>query len=127
MTEQKFFVCRHCGNLVGMIHFSGVRIICCGEKMELLNANTFDASQEKHLPVVSVNGDKLTVRIGSTNHPMTEEHHINWVYVQTERGGVRHAFNAGDEPVWEFCVHNDKPLAAFAYCNLHGLWKTDIK
>lgn len=126
MSEQKFFVCRHCGNLVGMIHNSGVRIICCGEKMELLNASTFDASSEKHVPVVTVNGDKVRVQVGSVIHPMTEEHHIDWVYIQTEKGGIRHAFNHTDEPVWEFCIHNDKPVAAFEYCNLHGLWKTEI-
>lgn len=125
MAEQKFFICRHCGNLVGMIHDSGVPMICCGEKMQLLKANTVDASHEKHLPVVNGSGFNLNVKVGSVEHPMTAEHYIMWVYVQTENGGIRHSFKPGDKPEWDFCL-GEKPIAVFAYCNLHGLWKTEI-
>lgn len=85
--EQKFFICKHCGNLVGMIHNAGVKIICCGEPMTELVPNTTDAAGEKHLPVVEVSGKQVTVSVGSVPHPMTEEHHIAWVYLQTAKGG----------------------------------------
>lgn len=84
--EQKFFICKHCGNLVGMIHNAGVKIICCGEPMTELVPNTTDAAGEKHLPVVEVSGKQVTVSVGSVPHPMTEEHHIAWVYLQTAKG-----------------------------------------
>lgn len=125
--DQKFFVCKHCGNLVGMIHNAGVKIICCGEPMTELVANTVEAASEKHLPVVSVEGNTVTVNVGSVEHPMQEEHSIEWIYLETDKGGHRKALNAGEKPVVSFALVEEKPLAAFAYCNLHGLWKTEIK
>ena len=99
--EQKFFICKHCGNLVGMIHNAGVKIICCGEPMTELVPNTTDAAGEKHLPVVEVSGKQVTVSVGSVPHPMTEEHHIAWVYLQTAKGGQqnrrRGPYCAGEE------------------------------
>lgn len=123
---SKFRICRHCGNLVGMIHDSGVPMICCGEPMAELEANTVEASVEKHLPVVSVDGDRISVSVGSAAHPMVEEHYIQWIYLQTEHGGQRKALNPGDAPEAVFTVTDDKPVAVFAYCNLHGLWKTEL-
>ena len=127
MCDHRFFVCKHCGNLIGMIHASGVPIICCGEPMTELVANTTEASTEKHLPVISVSGNTVTVTIGSVSHPMIQEHHITWVYLQTEKGGQRKCLVPGEEPKAVFELTDDKPVAAYAYCNLHGLWKTDIK
>lgn len=124
--EQKFFICEHCGNLVGMIQSSGVRMVCCGEKMKELTANTTDAATEKHVPVISVDGQKVTVTVGSTIHPMTEEHHIAWIYIQTEKGGQRKHLDHTGEPIATFVLtEDDKLVAAFEYCNLHGLWKAD--
>ncbi|MGL4985741.1 MAG: desulfoferrodoxin family protein [Treponemataceae bacterium] len=123
MNEQKFFRCKHCGNLIGMIYNSGVKIKCCGEDMQELIANTTEAANEKHIPVVTQNGNKVTVTIGEVEHPMTEEHFIQWIYVQTEKGGHRHNFKAGDKPVAEFELVNDKVVSVFEYCNIHGLWK----
>jgi superoxide reductase len=123
--EQKFFVCRHCGNLVGLIFNQGVPLTCCGSQMEELVPNTVDASAEKHVPVVTAVGDTVTVKIGSVPHPMTEEHHIAWVYLETEKGGQRKSVFPG-EACAEFVLADDKPLAAFGYCNLHGLWKTTL-
>lgn len=122
MCEHKFFRCKHCGNLVGMINNSGVPLICCGEPMEELKANSVDASQEKHVPVITVEGDVATVRVGSQPHPMAEEHYIQWVYLQTEKGGQRKCLSPGEEPSVSFALKDDKPVAAYAYCNLHGLW-----
>lgn len=126
MCDHRFFVCKHCGNIIGMIHSSGVEIICCGEPMAELEANTVDASKEKHVPVATVNGDVVTVTIGSVLHPMIDSHYIQWVYLQTEKGGQRKCLNPGEVPSVAFSLTDDKPVAAYAYCNLHGLWKTNI-
>lgn len=125
--KQRFFKCTHCGNIVGVIHEAGVPLVCCGEKMEELVPNTVDAAKEKHVPVVTVDGNKITVEIGSVAHPMVDEHYIQWVYIQTENGGQRKCLSPGEEPKAVFVLEDDKAIAAFAYCNLHGLWKTDIK
>ncbi|WP_069998030.1 desulfoferrodoxin family protein [Cellulosilyticum sp. I15G10I2] len=124
--QQKFFICNHCKNLVGMIKDAGVSMVCCGEKMQELTANTVEASTEKHIPVVTVQDNTVTVEIGSVAHPMLEEHHIAWVYLQTEKGGQRKALAIGENPRVTFQLSDDKPVTAFAYCNLHGLWKSDI-
>ncbi len=124
--KAKFFICRHCGNLVGMINDAGVPMVCCGEKMQALIPNTTEAAGEKHLPVVTVDGSAVTVCVGAVNHPMQAEHYIEWVYVETENGGQRKAFKPGDAPAVTFCLGDDKPVAVYAYCNLHGLWMSEI-
>ena len=125
--ENKFYICRRCGNLVGAIHESGVPMMCCGQKMEELVPNTTDASGEKHVPVVTVNGNVVEVNVGSVNHPMTEEHLIQWIYVHTQQGGQRKALKAGQAPHAVFhLADGDKALSVYAYCNLHGLWMTKI-
>lgn len=125
--QQKFYICKHCGNIVGFIHSSGVPVVCCGEKMSELVPNTTDASTEKHVPVIKIDGNKVRIEIGSAPHPMLEEHYISWVYLQTEKGGQRKSLSPGDAPAVEFSfTEDDKLVAAFAYCNLHGLWKAEI-
>lgn len=126
VKQQSFFICEICGNLVGMIDNTGIPMVCCGKHMTELKANTTDASQEKHVPVVEVDGDKVKVKVGSAPHPMTEQHLITWIYLQTEKGGQRKNLKAGDEPEALFSVIEDKAVAAFAYCNLHSLWKADV-
>lgn len=126
MKETKFFICEHCGNIIGVIHDAGVPMMCCGQKMTQLVPGTVEASVEKHLPVVTVNGDKVKVEIGSVAHPMAEEHNILWVYLQTDKGGQRKNLAVGEAPSVEFALCNEKPIAVYAYCNLHGLWKTEI-
>ena len=123
---MKFFVCEHCGNLVGVINDAGVPMVCCGQKMTQLVPGTVEASVEKHLPVVTVDGDKVKVEIGSVAHPMAEEHSILWVYLQTDKGGQRKNLAVGEAPVAEFSLLGEKPVAVYAYCNLHGLWKTEV-
>ena len=126
MCESRFYVCEHCGNLIGMIHDAGVPIMCCGQKMTKLIPGTVEASQEKHIPVVTVEGNTVKVSVGSVAHPMAEDHSIMWVYLQTDRGGQRKCLKVGSEPVVRFALADEKPVAAYAYCNLHGLWKVDI-
>lgn len=123
---NKFRICRKCGNLVGMVHDSGVPMMCCGQPMDVLEPNTSEGAGEKHLPAVSVDGDTLSVNVGSVDHPMLDAHYIEWIFVQTEHGGMRKALNPGDAPHTEFCLKNDKALAVYAYCNLHGLWMTEV-
>ena len=126
MCENKFYICEHCGNIVGMIHNSGVPMMCCGQKMTKLEAGVVEASHEKHIPVVTRNGNEITVTVGSVEHPMTEEHQIDWIYLQTDRGGQRKSLAAGEAPSVRFLVENETPIAVYAYCNLHGLWKTAL-
>ena len=123
---SKFYICRHCGNLVGKINDSGVPIICCGEPMQELVPNTVEASNEKHLPVVTVDGNKVHVEVGSVAHPMVAAHLIQWIFLETEHGGQRKNLQAGEAPIVDFTVVDDKPVAVYAYCNLHGLWKTEL-
>ena len=124
--KAKFYICRHCGNLVGMINDAGVPMVCCGEKMEALVPNTVEASNEKHLPVVQVEDGAINVKVGAVDHPMAAEHYIEWIYVQTENGGQRKALKPGDEPNVTFSLGSDKAVAVYAYCNLHGLWMTEV-
>lgn len=128
MGEKKFYICKHCGNMVGMIHNSGVSMICCGEPMTELKPNTVDAAQEKHLPVVAIEGNIVKVKVGSVEHPMTAEHHIAWIYLETAQGGQRKKLTVGGKPEAEFALTSgDKVLGVYEYCNLHGLWLTKVE
>ena len=124
--NQKFYICNHCGNMVGFINEKGVPLVCCGEKMSELVPNSVEASAEKHTPAVTVSGDSVSVQVGSVAHPMEDAHFITFVYLETERGGQRKCLNAGEEPKISFSLTNDKPKAVYAYCNQHGLWKAEI-
>ena len=99
---------------------------CCGQNMTKLEPGTVEASHEKHIPVVSVDGSTVTVTVGSVEHPMVAEHSILWVYLQTDKGGQRKCLEVGKAPVVTFALADEKPVSVYAYCNLHGLWKTDI-
>lgn len=121
----KFFKCRHCGNVIEKIVDSDVPVVCCGEKMEKLVANTVEASVEKHLPVVTrIDDCTIKVEVGSVAHPMLPEHHIAFIYVETENGGIR--VNLSDKPEAVICTCSSRPIAVYEYCNLHGLWKTTL-
>ena len=123
---HRFYQSKKDGTLVGLIHGSG-ELSCGGEPMEELIANTSEGAQEKHVPQVSVEGCDVTVTVGSTHHPMAKEHSINWVYLLTEKGGQRKNLPFDGEPVASFrLTDDDRPVAAYAYCYLHGLWKTDL-
>ena len=122
----RFHLCKHCGNLTELIEDKGPPLSCCGENMSELAANTVEASVEKHLPAATLEGDILRVKIGSAPHPMEAAHHIAFVQVQTESGCQRKSLPVGGEPKADFRFLGDKPVAVYAYCNLHGLWKTDM-
>lgn len=123
---MKFYRCAHCGNIVAYIHDSGVRAICCGEEMKELIPNTTDAAGEKHVPVIGVDGQTVTVAVGSVEHPMMDVHYIEWIMLETKQGRQRKALKPSDKPVAVFAlVPGDEVVAAYEYCNLHSLWKAE--
>ena len=126
MSNTNFYICEKCGNLVGAIHESGVPMKCCGQNMTKIEAGTVEASREKHIPVAKVEGDKVIVEVGSVAHPMAEEHSIEWVYLQTDKGGQRKNLKPDQAPEVSFNLNGDKALAVYEYCNLHGLWKVEL-
>ena len=126
MSNTKFYICEKCGNLIEKIDDSGVPVVCCGQKMTPIVAGTVEASREKHIPVATVEGDLVRVSVGSVEHPMAEEHSILWVELKTDRGVQRKNLEVGKAPVVTFALADEKPLEVFAYCNLHGLWKSEI-
>ena len=127
MKETKFYICEHCGNIIGKIHDAGVPVVCCGQKMTELVPGTVEASLEKHIPVAVVEGNLVKVQIGSVEHPMIPEHYIPWVYLLTNVGGQRKNLQPGAAPAVTFALtEGEKPVAVYAYCNIHGLWKTDL-
>ena len=125
-NNHRFFKCDHCGNLTGLIENKGVPLVCCGQNMTELVPNTVEASTEKHIPAVTTAADSIGVQVGSVPHPMEEGHHISFVYVQTENGGQRKCLAVGAEPKCDFSFAGDKPVAVYAYCNLHGLWESGV-
>jgi len=123
----KFFICELCGNIVGLVKDNKGPLSCCTENMTYLEPNTVEASLEKHLPHVKKSENGISVSVGSVFHPMEESHYIDFIYVQTQKGGQRAKLDIGDSPEAEFCFVGDKPVEVYAYCNLHGLWKTEIR
>lgn len=127
MSDQKFYKCRLCGNFVSFIHNSGSPLTCCGEKMQEMVPNTSEGATEKHIPVIKIEGNTVTVTVGSTLHPMTEEHYIDFIYIHTEKGGQRKKLEPKAVPTAVFELVDDKLIEAFAYCNLHGMWTAVAK
>ena len=121
----KFYKCETCGNVVVKLVDSKVPLVCCGSKMQELVPNTVDASNEKHVPQVTMlENNMIKVEVGSVAHPMTEEHHIAFIYVETDKGGIK--VDLKDKPEAVVALGDAKPLVVYEYCNLHGLWKTEL-
>lgn len=124
VLKMKFYICKHCGKIVAVVKDSPVPIMCCGEKMSEIIPGTTDAAVEKHVPVVEVNGNAVTVTVGEVEHPMAPEHFIEWIAISTDKGNQRKPLNPGDAPKACFALcDGEKVEAAYAYCNLHSLWK----
>ena len=122
--EMKFYICEHCGNIIAKVKDAGVPVVCCGEKMKELVPNTEDAAQEKHVPAYELKGNVVEVTVGAVEHPMLEEHYIEWIALQTDKGNQRKQLKPGDAPKASFALLDGEKLeAVYAYCNLHGLWK----
>lgn len=126
MRRSTFYICKHCGNIAMKPVDSGVPLVCCGEEMSVLEANTTDAAAEKHVPVVTVSGNAVHVEVGSVQHPMEEDHSIEWIYLITEKGVQSKCLKPGEAPVADFALVDDRPLEVYEYCNKHGLWKAEV-
>lgn len=123
----RFFLCATCGNVVAKVIEGAGKMVCCGEEMIELKPGVSDGAVEKHLPVVEKTGEcSVKVKVGSMPHPMMPNHHIVFIYLETEHGGQLRYLNVPDGAEAVFCTCEDKPVAAYAFCNLHGLWKTDL-
>lgn len=119
----KLFRCRHCGQIIFKVNDTSVPVVCCGEKMAELVANTTDAATEKHVPVVEVNGNVVTVKVGSVTHPMTEEHYIQWILVNTNKGVQLKELKPNQAPEASFVLQDgEEVIEVYEYCNLHSLW-----
>ena len=121
---MKFYICEHCGNIVTFLQSSGVPVMCCGQKMTELVPDSTDAAQEKHVPVVTVEGSMVDVKVGSAPHPMIPEHYIQWVALETTEGCQIKYLEPGQAPEVKFALApGDRVKADYAFCNLHGLWR----
>ena len=127
MKEPRFYKCAHCGNIITKVEDKGVPVFCCGQKMNELVPNTSDGAGEKHVPVVEVNGKEVKVVVGEVTHPMIEEHHIAWIWLQTDKGGQFKYLDHTGAPEAVFALaEGEEVVAAYEYCNLHGLWKKEV-
>ena len=122
---MKFYKCEICGKIAAMVKETPVDTMCCGQAMRELVPGTTDGAAEKHVPVYTVEGNTVKVKVGSAEHPMTDAHHIEWIAIETENGNQRKELKAGDKPEATFAlVPRDKVKSVYEYCNIHGLWKT---
>ena len=122
--EQKFYICEHCGNIIAMVKDKGVPVMCCGQKMTEIIPGTSDASQEKHVPVYTIDGNLVKVKVGSAEHPMLPEHYIEWVSLQTKYGNQRKVLKPGEKPEVCFAIcDGDEIEAVYAYCSTDSHWK----
>lgn len=122
--EMRFFRCKKCGQMVAIVKKKGCPIMCCGEPMEEIVAGTSDGAVEKHVPVYEVKNGKVFVKVGAAEHPMSEEHYIEWIALKTSSGNQRKALKPGDKPEAVFALlEDDEVEAVYAYCNLHSLFK----
>lgn len=124
MTKiYQIYKCEMCGNIVEVLHKGAGELVCCGQPMKLMEENTVDAAQEKHVPVIEKTADGILVRVGSVPHPMLEEHYIEWIELIADRQTYRQFLNPGDKPEALFKIEAQN-VKSREYCNLHGLWKS---
>jgi superoxide reductase len=120
----EFYRCELCGNMVALIKKGGGTLVCCGQNMTKLEANSTDAAKEKHVPAILREDGKIRVTVGSTPHPMLPEHHIEWIALVTDDKVDLKYLKPGEEPRAEFAEVPSGTV--YAYCNLHGLWKAAL-
>ena len=124
---MQFFKCASCGNILMYLNKDVCNVKCCGEETLELIPNTSDGAGEKHVPVVSIDGKKVTVKVGEVTHPMLEAHYITFIAIETKEGFQVKYLKPGEEPAAEFALaDSDELVAAYEYCNLHGLWKKEV-
>lgn len=119
-----YYHCEICGHVVTIVNEGNPSLVCCGQKMILLEAHTQDAGKEKHVPVIEANGDTTIIKLGSVPHPMTEEHHISFIEIITKDGiSCRAKLSPTGAPEATFNCKAAALDTVYAYCNIHGLWK----
>ena len=122
---MRFYICKHCGNIIAYVENEGVPVMCCGEQMQEIIPGSVEASEEKHLPVITVEDDTVTVFVGNVTHPMTKDHYIKWIVLETKEGNQRKKLHPDELPKAVFKITDgDGVISAYSYCNLHGLWKS---
>ncbi len=125
---MNYYLCGKCGNIAELVRDGGHDMFCCNEKMRPLDKEGMIGPAEKHLPKCECKGDVVRVSVAETEHPMSEEHYIGWIALTTDKGVQRKAFLPSDKPVADFPVlTGERPLEVYAFCNLHGLWKKELK
>ena len=121
----KYYKCAHCGQIILKVKETAVPVVCCGQPMNLLTPNTTDAANEKHVPVVSQEGNVVKVKVGSVTHPMLDVHYIEWIVLETTNGYQVKNLKPGQEPEATFVLaEGEEVVNAYEYCNLHSLWAT---
>ncbi|MFW5807838.1 MAG: desulfoferrodoxin [Spirochaetota bacterium] len=124
MERLYVYKCDICGNIVELMYAGGGELVCCGEPMKREQEKTQDTGMEKHVPVIEKIDGGVRVTVGSTEHPMTNEHYIQWIEVLNGDYVNRKYLTPSDKPMAEFCVEYSDKLVAREYCNIHGHWKT---
>lgn len=125
MTElNQVFKCNVCGNIVEVTHEGSGQLTCCGQPMSHQTENTVDAAREKHIPVIEKSENEIIIKVGSVEHPMLEKHYIEWIELQTTNNLYKKYLKAGEKPEAVFKTNEDI-VSVRAYCNIHGLWKTN--
>jgi len=122
MTKlNEVYKCSLCGNIVEVLHPGAAALVCCNQQMALLTENTVDAAKEKHVPVVEVGANSITVKVGSVSHPMEAAHYIEWIELIADGKVYRQQLQPGQAPEATFPVIAQQ-VTAREHCNLHGLW-----
>lgn len=121
----RFYKCKKCQNVIGLIHGNSGNIKCCGEEMELLHANSTDAATEKHVPVYEIDGNEIVVKVGEVEHPMEEDHYIMWIAQVSSDRTTRVRLHPGQATETRFPYIKGSVL--YEYCNKHGLWKKEVE
>ncbi|MGN1146795.1 MAG: desulfoferrodoxin family protein [Lachnospiraceae bacterium] len=123
---MKYYVCESCGKMIVMATEwdTTVPTVCCGKQMKELVPGTSDGAVEKHVPVVTIEGNQVTVKVGSVEHPMIDTHYIEWIAIETKEGNQMKQLHPGDKPIAVFTLTDtDSFITAYEYCNIHGLWQ----
>jgi len=127
MEKIAFYYCFLCGNVLTRDIDSNDQPICCREPMEKMRVQKDGADSDEHLPIISINGNEVTVTVGATLHPMSKDHYIKRIYLVTVKGVKYSLLEYDDKPLSVFTIdEDDEVLGAYAYCNFHGLWYTEI-
>lgn len=122
--QLEVYKCEICGNIVEILHGGAAPLVCCNQKMTLMEENTVDAAKEKHVPVIEKGNGVITVKVGSVAHPMEEKHYIEWIELIADGKSYRQFLKPGGQPEATFPI-TASHVTAREYCNLHGHWKAE--